>query len=59
MPSAPISRACFKPTRNARAWGRQGATRVYANDTVTVVNWVKIDGKWLTVDFHISRVPAD
>jgi uncharacterized protein (TIGR02246 family) len=61
--------------------GRQVTARVYANDTLVVVNayadqtwidksgkttftairssttWAKIDGKWVTIDFHVSRAP--
>ena len=63
--------------------GRQPLSRVYANDTVVVVNnyaeqtwvdraghtttrsirattvWVKVDGKWLTVEQDVSAVPTN
>jgi uncharacterized protein (TIGR02246 family) len=31
--------------------------KITFNGTRSTTTWVKIDGKWLTVDFHISRVP--
>src|SRR5262245_2271543 len=72
----------FQTYPNRQAVGRQVASRVYANDTVVVVNayteqtwvdrtgrtthrsvrtttvWVKVDGKWLTVEQDVSAVPA-
>ena len=72
----------FQTYPQRRSVPRQLTSRVYANDTVVVVDgyadqvwvdrsgqtttpairtsstWVKIGGKWLTVDTHLSRVPG-